>query len=116
MKQRIVIITASLLSFLVFSSDLVLAAVHTRHHRPHQSMSRWHGSRSAAPINLNTADVKTLIRLKGIGPKKARAIVAYRQRHDNFKSLAELALVKGISAKSVARLLKNNPNRLVIKQ
>ena len=114
MKQRIMVITASILSFMTLSSGLAAAALHIRHHRPHHSISRQQGSLSVAPTDLNTADVKSLTRLKGIGPKKAKAIVAYRQQHDHFKSLADLALVKGISAKSVARLLKNNPNRLII--
>jgi competence protein ComEA len=56
-------------------------------------------SASAAnnPINLNTADVKTLSKsMKGIGVKRAQAIVTYRESHQGFKSVEELAQVPGL--------------------
>ena len=62
------------------------------------------GSVSAEPINLNTADVATLDQvLVGIGAEKAKAIVAYRQQHGPFKTVDELALVKGIGPKVIER-------------
>ena len=49
------------------------------------------------PININTADALTLSRaLSGVGPKKAAAIIAYRENHGQFESLHELLQVKGI--------------------
>lgn len=51
-------------------------------------------------INLNTADVKILSKsFKGIGVKRAQAIVKYREAHQGFKSVAELANVPGIGKK-----------------
>ncbi len=48
-------------------------------------------------INLNTASADLLIgSFKGIGKKRAGAIVAYRQKHGNFKSIADLAGVQGL--------------------
>jgi len=56
----------------------------------------------ADPVNLNTADAATLDReLKGIGPARAAAIVAYRTQHGPFKSVDELALVAGIGQKVI---------------
>jgi competence protein ComEA len=53
-------------------------------------------------INLNTADAATLAReMDGIGESKARAIVEHRQRNGAFRSVDELALVKGIGGKTV---------------
>lgn len=50
-----------------------------------------------AQINLNQADVATLTgSFKGIGRKRAEAIIAYRENHKGFKSLEELAEVKGL--------------------
>ncbi|OGT35212.1 MAG: hypothetical protein A3F11_02080 [Gammaproteobacteria bacterium RIFCSPHIGHO2_12_FULL_37_14] len=46
-------------------------------------------------INLNKADTKALTKIKGLNASKARAIVAYRKKHGDFKSLDELAKVKG---------------------
>ena len=56
------------------------------------------------PVNVNSADVDTLAReLKGIGHAKAQAIVDYRQKHGAFRSVDELAMVKGISQKLIER-------------
>jgi competence protein ComEA len=58
----------------------------------------------AGPVNINSADAATLSReLKGIGTTKAAAIVDYRQKHGAFKSLDELALVKGVGQKLIDR-------------
>lgn len=48
-------------------------------------------------IDLNKADVATLTgSFKGIGKKRAEAIIAYREAHQGFKSVEELSEVKGI--------------------
>ncbi|MCP1659897.1 ComEA family DNA-binding protein [Neisseria perflava] len=51
---------------------------------------------SLAAVNINTASQSELEALPGIGPAKAKAIVAYRQQHGQFKSVDELKNVKGI--------------------
>jgi competence protein ComEA len=57
-----------------------------------------------APVNINAADAPTLAQqLKGIGPHKAQAIVEYRQKHGAFRTVDELAQVKGISQKLIDR-------------
>ena len=58
----------------------------------------------ASPVNINTADAKTISKaLNGIGMKKAQAIVAYRDQQGSFKSYQDLAKVKGIGKKTIAR-------------
>ncbi len=53
-------------------------------------------------IDINTADAKAISsNLKGIGMKKAEDIVAYRKKHGDFKSIQDLAKVKGIGTKTV---------------
>lgn len=48
-------------------------------------------------ININTADVSALTQsFKGIGKKRAEAIVQYRETHGAFKSVADLAEVRGL--------------------
>lgn len=48
-------------------------------------------------ININKATATVLQKnLKGIGEKKAQAIVAYRKNHGAFKTLDEIMEVKGI--------------------
>jgi competence protein ComEA len=59
---------------------------------------------SAGPVNVNSADAATLAReLQGIGPAKAEAIVAHRDKHGPFRSAEDLSRVKGIGAKTVER-------------
>lgn len=55
----------------------------------------------AAQINLNTASAGELEALNGVGTAKAAAIVAYRAEHGGFKSVDELAQVRGIGDKIV---------------
>jgi competence protein ComEA len=52
---------------------------------------------SADTININTADKETLMSvIKGVGEKKAEAIIIYREENGEFKTVDELANVKGI--------------------
>lgn len=57
----------------------------------------------AAQINLNTASATQLEVLNGIGAAKAEAIVEHRKQHGAFKSVDELANVKGIGLKTVEK-------------
>ncbi len=50
-------------------------------------------------ININTATVKELTKLKGIGIKKAKAIIEFRKKHGKFKKPEDLMQVKGIGKK-----------------
>ncbi|HEB59234.1 MAG TPA: ComEA family DNA-binding protein [Gammaproteobacteria bacterium] len=66
---------------------------------------------SAEPVNINTADAVTLAaNIKGIGLRKAEAIVAWRKEHGAFQRVEDLALVKGIGPKTVE---KNRENLMV---
>lgn len=53
------------------------------------------------PVDINTADAKTLESLNGIGPAKAAAIVAYREQNGPFATVEDLANVKGIGLRTV---------------
>lgn len=58
----------------------------------------------AGNININTADAATLAEgLNGVGIKKAQAIVDYRKQHGPFKSIQDLAKVKGINDKLIQK-------------
>ena len=56
------------------------------------------------PIDLNLADVETLCSLRGIGPKLAGRIVAWRDLHGGFKKVAELLEVKGIGKRKMTAI------------
>ena len=62
-------------------------------------------------VDINSADEQTLsMAIKGIGAKKAAAIIAYRKQHGPFKTLDELTKVKGIGTKTVMK----NRDRLIV--
>jgi competence protein ComEA len=55
-------------------------------------------------VNINTADAVTLSeRLTGVGLKKAEAIVEYRKQHGEFKSVEQIAEVKGIGESTIEK-------------
>jgi len=57
----------------------------------------------ADPVDINTANAMVISKtLKGVGLKKAQAIVAYREKHGKFKTVEDLAKVQGIGKKTVA--------------
>lgn len=53
-------------------------------------------------IDINNADVETLSLLKGVGMKKAEAIIQYRNENGKFTSLQDLLNVKGIGKQILA--------------
>ncbi len=63
------------------------------------------GAGFASEVDINSSDAETIAAsLKGIGMKKARAIVAYRESNGPFTSVEELVQVRGIGARTVARI------------
>jgi competence protein ComEA len=65
----------------------------------------------AAPININTADVKELMKLEGVSRRVAEKIVEYRDTHGSFKKPDDLRKVEGIGN----GLWEKNRTRIVIK-
>ncbi|MGX5173792.1 ComEA family DNA-binding protein [Aliikangiella sp. IMCC44653] len=62
-------------------------------------------------VNLNTAGAEQIAEaLTGVGIKKAQAIVAFRNQFGEFKSIEELASVKGIGVLTVVR----NESRILL--
>jgi len=57
----------------------------------------------AAKVNVNSASVEELATLPGIGPSKAAAIVAEREKKP-FASVADLERVRGIGPRTVEDL------------
>jgi competence protein ComEA len=62
------------------------------------------GGAGSAIVDLNSATAEQLDALPGIGPSTAAKIVAYRQQHGAFHSLAELDAVSGIGPSKLAEL------------
>lgn len=59
---------------------------------------------SAAPININLASAEEIADvIKGVGLKKAEAIVAWRNEYGKFINLEQLLEVKGIGEKTLEK-------------
>ncbi len=56
------------------------------------------------PLNLNKATAAQLETLPGIGPELAMRIMDYKKENGDFKSIQDLANVKGIGDKKLAKL------------
>jgi len=94
--------------FLLFNSSQLLAGTKI----PFESNTEQKATQKAEQkiIHLNDSTLAQLKTLKGIGHKKAVAIVAYREKIGTFKSIDELIKVKGVGKK----VINDNRGRLAI--
>lgn len=69
---------------------------------------------TADVVNINQSNEQQLASLKGVGQKRAAAIVAYRQAHGKFQTLQDVAAVPGISKKMLEKINQQNEHRLVL--
>ena len=58
------------------------------------------------PLKINTATVDELCALKGVGPKLAEKIIAFREAKGPFKTGADLQKVPGIGKKKLEGILQ----------
>ena len=66
------------------------------------------GLASASPINVNTATQTELESIKGIGPSKAKTIIAERLDGGHFQDANDLQKrVRGIGMRSVEKMVDN---------
>jgi competence protein ComEA len=66
------------------------------------------GFAAASPINVNTATQSELESIKGIGPSKAKTIIAERLDGGHFQDANDLQKrVRGIGMKSVEKMVDN---------
>ncbi len=82
-----------------------------RHHVPQKTEQA-----AVSGLDINTATQNDFQQLKGIGEKKAQAIINYRVAHGNFKAVDDLAQVHGIGPKLLEKIEKENPGKLTVSQ
>lgn len=58
-------------------------------------------------LDINSAPWYELVLLPKLGESKAKAIVAYREKHGNFKTVEELSKVNGIGV-SIVESIRNH--------
>lgn len=102
------ILTATLLlSCLPLLSQPLLAAVKPAA-KPATTVTT---AKESGKVNLNTASINELTALKGIGEKKAQAIVDFRQKQGKFTTVEQLADVSGIGPAT----LEANRDMIIVK-
>ena len=98
--------------FGLFSAALVILAVFaltndemTLRVRSEELYEQIRASAQPLIIDVNTASVRELQKLNGIGEVTANAIVAYRAEYGAFNSGEELLNVKGIGKATLEKIL-----------
>lgn len=88
---------ALVMAFAPFGED---AALHTR------GAEIYKNAPAAEPpvININTASVRELQKLNGVGEVTAAAIIEYREKHGAFSSVDEIDNVYGIGKATLEKL------------
>ncbi len=62
----------------------------------------------AAKVNINTANADSIAAgISGIGKSRAKAIVDYRKINGKFRSIDDLAKIKGIGVKTIEKNRSN---------
>ncbi|MBI5447046.1 MAG: helix-hairpin-helix domain-containing protein [Deltaproteobacteria bacterium] len=64
----------------------------------------WQGLLLGTPLELNRATADDLTALPGIGPKKASAVLAFREENGPFRETGDLLQVPGIGPNTLERL------------
>ena len=85
------------ISILLISSSLVLSTTSPSSFA--NTVDAVQQQAIADKLNINDATVEQLMKLPGIGRKKAEAIVQFRQDVDGFRDVKEIMDVKGIGEK-----------------
>lgn len=68
-------------------------------------------AKESGKVNLNTASINELTALKGIGEKKAQAIVDFREKQGKFTTVEQMADVSGIGPAT----LEANRDMIIVK-
>ncbi|MGX5201693.1 ComEA family DNA-binding protein [Aliikangiella sp. IMCC44632] len=98
-----VLLIAVLVSNVFSQISLAKSSIH--------KINSHHSFEDSLKVNLNTAGAEQIAEaLTGVGIKKAQAIVAFRNQFGEFKSIEELASVKGIGVLTVVR----NESRILL--
>jgi competence protein ComEA len=62
------------------------------------------GTGESAPLDLNRATEAQLLELPGVGPSRAKAILAFREANGGFRSVSQLLRIKGFGRAMLKRL------------
>ena len=95
-------------TFILSSLMMVMAvaslSVYTAESRASAPTEVTTSNHTVPKIDINQVDLKGLMAIKGIGPRKARAILNYRQHHGMIRSLEQLADIRGFTPRLIRQL------------
>ena len=83
---------------------------HKKHSKPAGPSSKAKnpgGVLTDGRVVLNEANEEQLCQLPGVGPSRAKQIVALRKRLKGYRSLRQLTRVRGIGYRTVRKLAKH---------
>lgn len=69
------------------------------------SSSTMNTQNQTSTVDINSADINSLVELPGIGPSKAQSIIDYRDINGAFRTIEEIINVQGIGPALSARIL-----------
>ncbi len=102
------------LASLAFAADATTAAKQsTANTTQSADMQQASDADQTGKVNLNKATAKELAKVKGITANKAKAIVAYRKKNGDFKSVDDLKEVKGFKRMD-EKTMKNIQDHLTV--
>ena len=93
-RQTLIIRLESLAAILLFWLTVFPAPAIARQKESHKPTKA-----PTASIDVNRASAEDLAKLPGIGPELARRIVAYRTKHGPFHRVEDLLIIRGIGPK-----------------
>ena len=96
--KKSILVCLTLVSALSLGQCALASGMHSRTHQAKAAVAQ------TSKVNINTATAQRLSQVKGIGPKRAKLIVAYREAHGAFKSTQDLTLVKGVGPKLLKKI------------
>ena len=93
-----------LISRLLFIASLLMLSASVQVFAADKTIEPVAAVNISEKISINTATSKLLAKIKGIGVKKAQAIIDYRQQNGDFISLEQLVKVKGIGKATLKKI------------
>jgi comEA protein len=78
------------------NADIINDAPDITGEDPQNDVGRSSFSAEDGKININTASLTELMKLNGIGEKRAADIIEYRNTHGDFENIDDIMKVKGI--------------------
>lgn len=89
------------LEMIELEDDVLKSAINLNEVLSHRDVINIPIIQETVCISINYAEVDELITVKGIGPKTAESMIAYRNEFGKFQKLEDLLAIRGIGEKKL---------------